>query len=237
MTRIILPCKDFVRAKTRLAGVLAAHERRSLMQAMVEDVLTVIAGHPGISEVVLVSDDPAAALLAEKYCVRHLDESKFACRGLNGVVEATRAELKREGPGRLLVLHGDVPAITADEINMVIAIRPGSYADVVMVPDRNRLGTNGLLLDASRTFSFCYGENSFDLHRKQAPAACILELPGLSLDVDCPMDLLDLMSYLQKIPQLAPHSRQLLMGTSLGSRLQAVLASQFEQDIAGRGEY
>lgn len=39
MINAVLPVKDLVLAKSRLSGVLAPHERRSLNQAMLEDAL------------------------------------------------------------------------------------------------------------------------------------------------------------------------------------------------------
>ena len=60
----VLPLKDFVSAKQRLSGVLSATERRRLFHAMVEDVLSVLIQAPSIVGIVIVSDDPTAALMA-----------------------------------------------------------------------------------------------------------------------------------------------------------------------------
>ena len=60
VTWAILPVKDLVRAKSRLAGVLAPHERRALAQAMVEDVLVALTGCGELQGVLMVSDEEDA---------------------------------------------------------------------------------------------------------------------------------------------------------------------------------
>ena len=74
----ILPLKDFVSAKQRLSGVLSASERRRLFHAMVEDVLSALSHAETIDSIVIVSDDPAASLLAERYGAVVLDEPAAA---------------------------------------------------------------------------------------------------------------------------------------------------------------
>ena len=93
MAQALVPLKDLVRAKTRLAGLLGPSERRGLAQAMVEDVLTVLAGHPDLQRVTLVSDDPASAMIAQTYGIDHLEEAALAASGLNPVIEAATDRL------------------------------------------------------------------------------------------------------------------------------------------------
>ena len=88
MTWALLPVKDLVKAKTRLAGVLAPHERRALAQAMVEDVLVALTGCGRLQGVLMVSDDPGAELLAYRYGVELMPEWRLGCRGLNAVIAA-----------------------------------------------------------------------------------------------------------------------------------------------------
>ena len=83
--RAILPLKDLVAAKSRLGGMLTPAERRSLMQAMVEDVLGVLAGHDQVESITVVSDDPGAAHLCVAYAADNLDERSLGCTGLNPV--------------------------------------------------------------------------------------------------------------------------------------------------------
>jgi len=84
MVWAILPLKDFVDAKQRLSGVLTDHERRHLFHAMVEDVLDVLAGHPALEQTVIVSDDPGAESLAERYGVMVWSEMSLGLTGGRG---------------------------------------------------------------------------------------------------------------------------------------------------------
>ena len=93
MALALVPLKDLVQAKTRLAGLLRPSERRALAQAMVEDVLTVLTDHPDIEQVTLVSDDPGANLLASNYGVDCWPEYSLGARGLNAVIERASARL------------------------------------------------------------------------------------------------------------------------------------------------
>ena len=64
MAQALVPLKDLVQAKSRLAGLLRPSERRALAQAMAEDVLNVLANHVNVAGITLVSDDPGAGLPA-----------------------------------------------------------------------------------------------------------------------------------------------------------------------------
>ena len=106
MVWAVLPLKDFVNAKQRLSGVLAPHERRHLFHTMVEDVLDVLANHPLIENTVIVSDDPSAELLADRYQLSCWPESSLAlapaAKGLSAVVDAA-AVPHFHAPGQLIV--------------------------------------------------------------------------------------------------------------------------------------
>ena len=113
----ILPLKDLVRAKSRLSGLLAPHERRALTQAMAEDVFTAVAGHPGLQGVLVVSDDPSAELLAHKYALAWVGERQLGCVGLNGAVAAATDYLAARGVTDVMVLHGDIPLLRSEDIS------------------------------------------------------------------------------------------------------------------------
>ena len=108
MTHALLPLKDLVRAKTRLAGMLAPFERRALAQAMVEDVLAVLSTHSALEGTLLVSDDAGADLLARKYKVDLLVESALPVRGLNRVLAAGCEYLAVRGVEDVVIVHSDL---------------------------------------------------------------------------------------------------------------------------------
>ena len=83
---VLLPLKDFVKAKQRLSGFLSVTERRGLFQAMVEDVLEELVSIAEIDRIILLSDDPVARFLANYYQVECWSERELG-QGLNPVLE------------------------------------------------------------------------------------------------------------------------------------------------------
>ena len=231
MARALVPLKDLVRAKSRLAGLLRPSERRALAQAMAEDVLTVLAGHPGISGVTLVSDDPAAELLASRYGICHWPESGPGRRGLNAVLTGASARLMTDSNEALVVLHGDLPLLAGTEISAVLD-RQRELGGLVVGCDRDGAGTNLLAFDGAGVPVFCFGKDSCHRHVMAARAAgmrtAVVRLPGVALDVDRPGDLADLLAVAQQPPAGGPvavHTRALLQGTALEARVKLALAS------------
>jgi 2-phospho-L-lactate guanylyltransferase (CobY/MobA/RfbA family) len=84
----------------------------------------------------------------------------------------------------------------------------------VIVPDRHRTGTNGLLLDPSGPFQPQFGPDSLKLHVEQAKRRglthVVEELPSLALDVDTDHDLAELMRELDQLHGRAPRTRGVL---------------------------
>ena len=231
MAKALVPLKDLVQAKSRLAGLLTPSERRALAQAMVEDVLSVVAGHPRISGVTLVSDDPAAGLLASQYGIAHWPESALGCRGLNAVLAGASARLLADSDEPLVVLHGDLPLLASAEISAVLD-RQLELGGVVVGCDRDGTGTNLLAFDGAGVPAFCFGQDSCRKHLMAAREAglntAVLRLPGVALDVDRPRDLAVLLASAE-LPRtgepVASHTLALLRGRALAARMKLALAS------------
>lgn len=195
---VVLPAKNFSYAKQRLAGLLTPQERRNLFHAMLEDVLSVLSRHPLIQGIVLVSDDPAARVLAEQYRAEFLDESKLSATGLNDVVQETVLELSRRGIHEVMVIHGDLPLISIAEITELITVhRSAEWPALTIASDRHRDGTNCLICTPASTIKYCYGNSSLIKHVQQAAkigaSVQLVDLPGISFDIDWPDDVLELM--------------------------------------------
>ncbi len=190
---VLIPVKELVNAKQRLSGVLSPGERRALSQAMVEDMLQALASVPGISGVLLVSDDSTAELLAYRYGASLLTE-KGPGRGLNAAVTQGAAYLSALNASHMLVLHGDLPLLCAKDIGTLIAdLSAGEGSAVRLVPDTSREGSNALLCSLPPPIDFCYGRNSFARHREACARQRVtlhqLPLESIALDIDAPRDL------------------------------------------------
>lgn len=233
MAQALVPLKDLVRAKTRLAGMLSPSERRALAQAMLEDVLVTLAGHPDISTVTLVSDDPAVHLLAGRYGTRYWTERELRCRGLNAVVGRASDRLLAQEEEPVLVLHADLPLLGGEDISAVLASRR-EVGGLVIGCDRHGNGTNLLCFDRASAPRFCFGADSCRRHVEWARAhdvpVLVLRRPGIELDIDEPQDLAALLA--QPWRTGAGHTPALLRDTGLGTRIELALASLSPQALA-----
>jgi len=236
VAQALVPLKDLVRAKSRLAGLLSPSERRALAQAMVEDVLAVLSVHPLISRVTLVSDDPGAGLLASQYGIDYWPESALGCRGLNAVLACASARLLADRDETLVVLHGDLPLLGSAEMSAVLH-RQRQLGGLVVGCDRQGVGTNLLAFDRACVPRFQFGQGSCQRHLAGARAAglktAVLRLPGIALDVDDPDDLAALFATTQFVRADrcgAICTSGLLQGSPLGARIRLALASLHPAD-------
>lgn len=242
MVQALVPLKDLVEAKSRLAGLLRPSERRALAQAMAEDVLTTLTAHPGVSGVTLVSDDPGANLLADSYGADYWPEQSLGCRGLNALVRCASERLLAASAGQpLLVLHADLPLLAAADIDAALDLQCAG-AGLVIGCDRQGIGTNLLAFDQGCVPDFRFGADSCARHRASAREAGfpvdVLHSPGIALDIDEAGDLGCLMAELPAQARLK--TAQLLYNTPLGGRVQAALGtlpgSVVSADAANRGK-
>jgi 2-phospho-L-lactate guanylyltransferase len=237
---VLIPVKDFVNAKQRLSGVLSPSERRALSQAMVEDMLQCLAGVAGIAGVALVSDDSGAELLAYRYGARVIVE-KGHSRGLNAAVAQAAALMPELGATHMLVLHGDLPVIVAQDIEHLIANLPApGEALVRLVPDALRQGSNALLCSLPPPIPFCYGENSFNRHLgaclERGVACSEVPLVSLQLDIDMPQDLRQLLDKADITPQVCGKTGAVLAEYAVAKRLrQMVLDEVVTESPVGTG--
>lgn len=222
----LVPLKDLVRAKSRLAGVLAPSERRALAQAMAEDVLAVLTTHPGVAAVTLVSDDPGAQLLARSYAAQWWPEASLSARGLNPLVQAATQRLFSAGAQVLLVLHADLPLLSHDDISVVLSSQQ-VLGGLVIGCDRQGRGTNLLCFNQRSAPRFQFGSDSCAAHVDAAQHAGvpvkILQRSGIAIDVDEASDLDCVMQSLQAYPHGS--TARLLHNTELGARLALALST------------
>ncbi len=232
----LLPLKDLVQAKTRLSGLLRPSERRALAQAMAEDVLAVLAGHPDISRITLVSDDPGAGLLAQKYGADCWSERSLGCRGLNLLIQRASERLLDGTEEPLLVLHCDLPLLTAEDVRVVLE-HQRALQGLVIACDRQGSGTNLLAFGANRVPDFCFGIDSCAGHEASAHRAGfpveILQRSAIATDVDDPADLQCVMGHLHSLPH--SNTAALLHNTELGARIELALATMAETAAATDG--
>ncbi len=186
----VLPAKDLVDAKQRLADALSPPERRLLFRTMYEDVLSVLADVPALDGIAVITRDGEAAAVAKSYGARIIIEAEN--QGQTAAVEAAVATLIDDGITSIMTFPGDAPLITQDEIEAVLAAH-GDAPAMTIVPAHDRRGSNCIALSPPDLIPFSFGNDSFKPHLAAARARkvepVILDLPGIALDIDTPDDL------------------------------------------------
>ena len=187
----VIPVGNLERAKSRLGGNLDAEERRDLVIGMLERTLAAVLATPSIAETLVVSPDEEVVEIAAAAGARGIRQES---RGLNQGLDEAREVALNDGAGALLVLPGDLPDVSSQAIDEVLAVLDTDTPPVVaLVPDRHGRGTNALLLAPPNVIDFAFGGDSRAAHLHAADAVCsrVVELGGpLALDLDTPEDLL-----------------------------------------------
>ena len=186
----VVPVKNLGDVKQRLAGVLERPERTALFRAMLEDVLEALSGASSLAGIALVTRDEEAIALAGRYGAECLIEPEN--RGHTAAVEFAARALAARGAGALLQVPGDIPRVTSEEIEAVIAAHAPAPA-VTIAPSRDLHGSNAVLCSPPDVFPFRFGDDSFFPHLAAARAIgiepTVIERPGVGLDIDTPDDL------------------------------------------------
>lgn len=180
----LVPVKPFSIAKRRLSTVLSPAQRESLAQAMLHDVLGVLAQSHELAGILVVTSDPDAVNLARGY-------GAAACRdefdgGTNlAVLQGVRA-LDEQGRSAVMIVHGDVPLLTTMEVASVIESLDKS--SIVIAPASRDGGVNLLAAKLPLSIEPCFGTDSFARHLDAARGAglapVILRLEGIGFDID-----------------------------------------------------
>lgn len=185
--RIIVPHRGLAAAKTRLAPVLDDGEREALARRLLDRVLRV--ANEACGDVVVITPSEALSPLVAAAGARLVVQHGL---GLNAGLEQAREEALADRIDTLLVLHGDLPNLGADDVAALLDALPGT-GGVAVAPDRAGTGTNGLALRPPNAIGFRFGAGSFAAHAEEARRAGVplaeVHRPGLAFDLDTPADL------------------------------------------------
>jgi 2-phospho-L-lactate guanylyltransferase len=161
---------------------------------MLADVVEA-AGRARLDGVLAVVDRPAAQAVVEQTgAIALLDRGV----GMNAAAQLGISAAVGRGATTIIVLPGDVPLIEPDDLWQMVAAADQAVRAVVIGADRDRLGTNALLLRPPAIIAPSFGPPSLDRHVSLGLAAgayvrVVTEM-GLSHDVDTPADLATLQS-------------------------------------------
>jgi 2-phospho-L-lactate guanylyltransferase len=181
----LIPVKELARGKQRLKSLLTSEERHLLSKTMLEDVLSVVATSPRFDRTLVITSDSAAAALGRQYGAGVIKETRQVRQSQS--VDAAAAICRQMGAKGMLALPLDVPQVTTDDLARIVE-QGNAASGIVLVPSRDRLGTNALLARPPDAIPFRFGYDSFRAHQREAEArdlACeVCEFPNLALDID-----------------------------------------------------
>ncbi len=186
----IVPVKPFIRAKSRLAAVLSAEQRKMLAEKMFRHSLEVLHDQKQIAGISVLSRDTTAMMIARQYGAHTIQQGGIP--SLNASLSRASQFLQLEWWGGLLLLPADLPLVTRKDIQEICYA--GRYLmTAVISPDRNEDDTNALLVKPTTLFPFSFGPGSFQRHielaRSTGATVQIYRSKRIELDIDTPTDL------------------------------------------------
>ncbi len=187
----IVPVKPLHQGKSRLAGMLSVEEREALNFSLLWHSLEVLSSVELISRVLVVSKDPKVLATAREYhaVTLHSEDDRL---NLNLDLQKADFMAKWQGAQEILVLPADLPLITAWDVYQLIQ-KAQKPKVMVIAPDRNRDGTNGLLFNPAEGSRYSFGPGSFERHlafaKKNGYRVEVYESETFALDLDTPEDL------------------------------------------------
>jgi 2-phospho-L-lactate guanylyltransferase len=215
---ILVPIKDFASAKQRLAPVLTPEQRRQLAHVMFADVLRALAAIPSCPTVAVVTRDAEAMRMASQFGFSRIYDGLNA--GETEAIAAATEQAIARGAQFTLVIPGDAPLVTPEEIMRVLDTAPKNQGTVLAAAADNQ-GTNAILRRPADLFPARFGNQSFLPHLRAAIATrkptVVLRLAGLALDVDRPDDL-----HALACASGAKESQRLVRSWGFGSRAAAI---------------
>jgi 2-phospho-L-lactate guanylyltransferase len=189
---VLVPVKALGEAKSRMAPLLTAQERRELALAMLRDVLAAVrAVHAG--PLLLVSPSDACDGVARAFGAGRVEDRGT---GYNrGVALALASEQVRVAPAAVVLPADQARALPSDLARLLDALRD---ADVALVPSADG-GTGALGLRPPSAIKPAFGPASAAAHRRLAEAAglrlALPDCPSLRHDIDDLDDLIDECGY------------------------------------------
>lgn len=193
MRALLLPVKLRDNAKQRLAPLLAAADRRSLMSAMIADGFAAARAARAPGRVYVVTADDEIAAMAAGFGWRVIRETVQTSESAS--VDAASLICTSEGVTALLRLPLDLPCVSGGDIDAVFGVE----ADVVIVPSRDGTGTNAILRSPPGLFPSHFGPDSLAKHQAEAARLGarlrLLANRNIAMDVDDEADLRALLAF------------------------------------------
>ena len=190
----VIPVKQISQAKQRLSIILSSEERRDFFSAMLEDVLSMMVKIDFFEKIILATNCPHAISIAGRHGITHFETGPDD--GLNQAAGETVNHLLENGIRDMFLIPADIPLITEEEINSILKAHP-SAPSLTIIPSRDKLGSNCILLSPPSRMPLKFGPDSYFRHQEIAQTNGLkvnpMVFPGFGLDIDEPKDLFELL--------------------------------------------
>jgi 2-phospho-L-lactate/phosphoenolpyruvate guanylyltransferase len=185
----VIPIKETVLAKQRLAPALSPRLRRELALAMFEDVLAAVAAVPDFCGIAVVTIDKNATEIARRCGAEVWTDG--AREGHSGAVGAAARRLAAMSSA-MLTIPGDVPLVESADISRVLAAHLPAPAFTI-VPAWDERGSNTVVCSPADVVPLRFGSDSFFPHLATARAhgvtPTVVRNNAIALDIEEPADL------------------------------------------------
>ena len=191
---VIIPAKSPSVSKSRLKNFLSDTHREKLTSALLHHVISTVVSTSSVTECVVVSSDSALINSLSSSGVSVIKETKLS--GVNAAVKLGNDYFIKKKYSCTIVLPGDLPLITSDEINLIIKLGTSSNS-VIISPSESLNGTNALLSNPPAIITTKFDQDSYNSHYSESKKlnlrTIILFAPRIMCDLDTPKDLINLM--------------------------------------------
>ncbi|MDT0277251.1 2-phospho-L-lactate guanylyltransferase [Blastococcus goldschmidtiae] len=183
---VVVPAKRLAVAKTRLRPLTDRADRPAtahdaLVLALLADTVAAALACPPVGEVVVVTDEPAAASLVRRLGARTVGDEPDG--GLNAALDHGARTAAGDA---VAALSSDLPALRPAEL--AAALEAAAGAPRCFVPDVHGTGTT-LLTAVGTPLRPRFGTASAQAHRDDGALTLTGDWPGLLRDVDALDDL------------------------------------------------
>jgi 2-phospho-L-lactate guanylyltransferase len=179
----VIPVKSLSAAKSRLRGAVADARHEELALAMVRDTVAAVRACPAVGDVLVVTDDPAAAAAVAALGARAVPDRPAA--GLNAAMRFG-ADVVAGLTHRRAVLTGDLPALRPEELDAALTAAGTGRS---FVADAAGTGTVLLAAQPGTALDPRFGAGSAAAHAASLALPLSGVWPGLRQDVDTADDL------------------------------------------------
>lgn len=189
----IVPVNVPIGSKKRLSNRLDVIQRASLTITMLINVLSALKRSSSVNSITVVCADKKLQALVEGCGAVFLWEGRR--RGLNPALDFAMKEVPSDSS--VLIIHADLPLLTSYDIDN-LARRAGNCS-LALVPSRDGMGTNAILMRSPNMIRLAFGKGSFNRHevfaRKSKLAFRVIRIHGAAFDIDGEQDLDELVKH------------------------------------------